>query len=61
MLGYKNFYCAQRTLAGIELSKMLRKGQMRAQACLSRPLAELFYGPAAWGGGSTLEIPGIGY
>lgn len=29
MLGFKNFYCAQRTLAGIELIRTLKKGQMR--------------------------------
>lgn len=43
MLGFKSFYCAQRTLAGIELVRMLRKGQMRYQAGMSKTPAELFY------------------
>ena len=28
MLGFKNFHSAQKTLAGIELMKMIKKGQM---------------------------------
>ncbi|WP_221900815.1 IS6 family transposase [Bathymodiolus platifrons methanotrophic gill symbiont] len=28
MLGFKNFYSAQKTLAGIEIMKMIKKGQM---------------------------------
>ena len=43
MMGFKNFYCAQRTLAGIELMRMLKKGQMRYQAGMSKTPAELFY------------------
>ncbi|MFT6875885.1 MAG: putative transposase [Granulosicoccus sp.] len=43
MLGFKSFFCAQRTLAGIELIRMLRKGQMRYQAGMSKTPAELFY------------------
>jgi transposase-like protein len=43
MLGFKNFFCAQCTLAGIELIRMLRKGQMRNQAGMSKTPAELFY------------------
>jgi putative transposase len=43
MLGFKNFHCAQRTLAGIELVRMLRKGQIRLQAGMSKTPAELFY------------------
>ena len=43
MLGFKNFFCAQRTLAGIELIRMLKKGQMRYQAGMSKTPAELFY------------------
>jgi transposase-like protein len=43
MLGFKNFHCAQRTLAGIELIRMLKKGQMRNQAGTSKTPAELFY------------------
>ena len=46
MLGYKEFRCAQATLAGIELIRMLRKGQMRCQASMSKTHAELFYGLA---------------
>jgi len=29
MLGFKNFYAAQKILAGVELVRMLKKGQMR--------------------------------
>jgi transposase-like protein len=43
MLGFKNFYCAQRTLAGIELVRMLKKGQIQMQAGMSKTPAELFY------------------
>lgn len=43
MLGFKNFFCAQRTLAGIELVRMLKKEQMRYQAGMSKTPAELFY------------------
>ena len=46
MLGFKNFHCAQATLAGIELIRMIRKGQIRCQASMSKTHAELFYGLA---------------
>ncbi len=43
MLGFKCFFSAQKTLASIELVRMLRKGQMRYQAGMSKTPAELFY------------------
>jgi hypothetical protein len=43
MLGFKNFYGAQRTLAGIELLRMLRKGQMTHPVRMSKTPAEIFY------------------
>ncbi len=43
MLGFKCFFSTQKTLAGIELVRMLRKGQMRHQAGMSKTPAELFY------------------
>jgi len=43
MLGFKNFFAAQRTLAGIELMRMLKKGQMKWQSQHGRSPAELFY------------------
>ncbi len=43
MLGFKNFHTAQRTLQGIELIRMLRKGQMKNQARSPKTPAELFY------------------
>ncbi len=43
MLGFKCFFSAQKTLAGIELVRMLRKGQMGHQAGMSKTPAELFY------------------
>ena len=46
MLGFKNFPCAQATLAGIELIRMIKKGQLRCQAKMSKTPAELFYGLA---------------
>jgi len=46
MLDFKNFFCAQRTLAGIELMRMLKKGQVRNQAGMLKTPAELFYGLA---------------
>ena len=44
MLGFKNFHCVQKTLAAIELMKMIKKGQM-AGDYLSP--AEQFYSLAA--------------
>jgi len=46
MLGFKSFFSAQRTLAGIEQVRMLKKGQPRNQAGMSKTPAELFYGLA---------------
>lgn len=43
MLGFKNFFAAQRTLAGIELIRMLKKGQMKWQSQRGKSPAELFY------------------
>ncbi|TXK96827.1 IS6 family transposase, partial [Methylococcaceae bacterium CS5] len=45
MLGFKNFYSAQKTLAGIELMKMIKKGQMIGADGLSP--AGQFYSLAA--------------
>ena len=45
MLGFKAFHSAQATLAGIELHRMLRKGQHRASKELS--IFEQFYALAA--------------
>jgi putative transposase len=44
MLGFKNFHSAQKTLAGIELMKMIKKGQMEGD---DLPPAEQFYSLAA--------------
>ena len=43
MMGFKSFHTAQRTLAGIELVRMLKKGQMKWQAQRGKTPAELFY------------------
>jgi len=43
MLGFKNFWCAQATLAGIELMRMLKKGQMRYSSGSDKTHAEWFY------------------
>jgi len=47
MLGFKNFYAAQRTLAGIEVMAMIKKGQMQAPSGDEKSPAEMFYGLAA--------------
>jgi putative transposase len=47
MLGFKSFDTAQRTLAGIELRHMLRKGQMDDGAGKGLTAAERFYSLAA--------------
>ena len=43
MLGFKNFHAAQRVLKGIELVRMLKKGQMKWQSLRAKTPAELFY------------------
>jgi len=47
MLGFKTFHAAQRTLAGIEVMAMIRKGQMKTRAGDKQSPAEMFYGLAA--------------
>ncbi len=43
MLGFKNFHTAQKTLAGIELVAMIKKGQMRKNLSDNLSPAEQFY------------------
>jgi putative transposase len=43
MLGFKNFHAVQRVLKGIELMRMLKKGQMKWQSQRGKTSAELFY------------------
>ena len=47
MMGFKNFHCAQRTLAGIEIMAMIKKGQMKVKAGGKLSPAEFFYSLAA--------------
>ncbi len=47
MLGFKNFYAAQRMLAGIEVMAMIKKGQMKTSVGNKKSPAELFYALAA--------------
>ena len=47
MLGFKRFYTAQSTLAGIELMAMLKKGQMKKNMAGALSPAEQFYALAA--------------
>ena len=47
MLGFKNFRAAQKTLAGIELVNMIKKGQMRRTRGDRLTPAEQFYALAA--------------
>jgi len=43
MLGFKSFNSARRTLCGIELMHMLKKGQMRSANTQELAAAEQFY------------------
>ncbi len=47
MLGFKNFYAAQRTLGGIEVMAMIKKGQMKTSVGNKKSPAELFSALAA--------------
>ena len=47
MLGFKNFYAAQRTLAGIEVMAMIKKGQLNTAGGNLKTPAEQFYMLAA--------------
>ncbi len=47
MLGFKNFHAAQRTLAGMEVMVMIRKGQLKRLAGNEKTPAEQFYALAA--------------
>ena len=47
MLGFKNFHGGQRTLAGIEVMAMIRKGQLKRLPGNEKTPAELFYTLAA--------------
>ena len=47
MLNFKNFHCAQKTLAGIELVHMIKKGQQRKTRGDIKSPAEQFYALAA--------------
>ena len=47
MLGFKSFWSARRTLAGIELTHMLKKNQMLATDGQKLSAAEQFYSLAA--------------
>jgi transposase-like protein len=47
MLGFQNFHVAQRTLAGIEVMAMIKKGQIKTSAGDPTSPAERFYALAA--------------
>ena len=47
MLGFKSFEAAQSTLTGIELLRMLRKGQLDGEEMEGLTVAEQFYKLAA--------------
>ncbi len=47
MMGFKEFHSAQRTLAGIEVMAMIKKGQMKTKAGDKKSPAQLFYALAA--------------
>jgi len=47
MLGFKNFHSAQKTLSGIELMSMIKKGQMKLLKGDNSSPAEQFYSLAA--------------
>ena len=47
MLGFKEFYLASVTIRGIELVRMIRKGQLKNQNHCAQNPAEIFYSLAA--------------
>ena len=47
MLGFKSFWAAQNTLAGIEVMHMIRKGQLQSDGGEAQTPAEQFYALAA--------------
>jgi len=47
MLGFKSFWAARCTLAGIEVLHAIRKGQMATTGAMSQTPAEQFYALAA--------------
>jgi putative transposase len=47
MLGFKSFWAARCTLAGIEVMHAIRKGQLRTTGAVSQTPAEQFYALAA--------------
>ena len=47
MLGFKSFWAAQCTLAGIEVMHAIRKGQLRSTGAVSQTPEEQFYALAA--------------
>jgi transposase-like protein len=47
MLGFKSFWAAQSTLAGIEVMHMIRKGQLQSDGSEAQTPAEQFYSLAA--------------
>jgi transposase-like protein len=47
MLGFKTFHAAQRTLAGMEVMAMIKKGQMKTRVGEKQTPAEQFYALAA--------------
>jgi len=47
MLGFKSFWAARCTMAGIEVMPAIRKGQLEATGAVSRTPAEQFYALAA--------------
>ena len=46
-LGFKAFYSAQATLAGVEAAHMIKKGQLRPTYCKGRSVVDQFYALAA--------------
>jgi len=47
MLGFKSFWAARCTLAGIEIMRAIRKGQLATTGTVSQTPAEQFYALAA--------------
>ena len=47
MLGFKSFWAAQSTIAGIEVMHMLKKGQLQSESGEAQTPAEQFYALAA--------------
>ena len=43
MLGFKDFGCARKLIAGVEIMHMIKKGQLSGPECQASSAADQFY------------------